>query len=112
MYFDRYLLDIFRIIPIHMVSSTIVVIRINYASFEACINLFEFQLKIQRKKQLIKNHTFILLRTNKCCARFNKILTYMFLKTQLTCMAERVNEDSNLYRRYLHIYQETFLIFQ
>ena len=49
MYFDRYLLDIFRIIPIHMVSSTIVVIRINYASFEACINLFEFQLKIQRK---------------------------------------------------------------
>ena len=49
-----------------MVISTIVVIRINYASFEACSNVFEFQLK----EQLIKNHTFVVLRTNKCCARF------------------------------------------
>ena len=35
-------------------------------SFEACINLFEFKLKIQRKEQLINNHIFVLLRTNKC----------------------------------------------
>ena len=38
----------------------------NYVSFEACINLFEFNLKIQRKEQLNDNHTSVLLRTKKC----------------------------------------------
>lgn len=61
------------------------VIRINCVSFEACINLFEFKLKIQRKEQLINNHTFVLLRTNKC------VVHALSIKARLVNTQQNIN---------------------